>query len=603
MSKKWNRIKNKLMLSEGRDFERACLPYLRAIWHEVVQPQPMRTHDNNGVDIICWKPKTGNSIPLVIQCKGFLVTETELGEAQIEQCRKSIRKFNKSVFKTDLYILVINRHLNDENFRKAIETELDTLKLSGKAKESQLWSFQNLMKNATKAIRARCIKSLALNSNNIENIRIDRQLCEPLEEVPLEIFEMTLTPNRKKAETLIEKSVSDPALKLINIERNNRTLVLAKAGYGKTTTALRIYKLTKKKIFYLSAATLPNDVHNTDSLLERWFVLDKFWQDIEAEDLDILETLYSLAVTYILRDARNEIILILDALDESIYFSRISGIQEIWNQTNDIKVPVILLAREEFWEKKQEHFSTNIGLEVQRKDRTRISRVNLIKLEDWKKEQIKRFSERYFKSLSAPESDNIKKLIELIDNGEYEQIYGDIPKRPLFLNYILESVAYEGIKKKGKARLFYEWAEMKVRRDIKNPLILGGEGRSSVLRGQRLRENEIVRLSFKAMKIASSKMVLIEDNNLELLPGCDMEAIKDADIQFKQLLDSVSLFLHSLLEEESSTAEIQTIRFTHRTFQEFFLALYIRDNLKLFENISLPSSIEEHLAEIRSENI
>ncbi|HEY0771934.1 MAG TPA: hypothetical protein VGD31_16525 [Sphingobacteriaceae bacterium] len=589
--------------SEGRDFERACLPYLRAIWFDVIQPQPLRTHDNNGVDILCWQPKAGKSIPLVVQCKGFLVTETELGADQIKQCKQSIKKFNKSPFQTNLYILIINRHLNNQSFRTEIETELNSLKTSGKAVEVRLWSFQDLLKEAVKAVRKRCIKLLSLNSNRIENIRVDRQLCEPLEEVPLEIFEMTITPNRKRDEKLIEKVVADPAQKIINIKKNNRTLVLAKAGYGKTTTALRIYHLTNKKIFYLSGATLP-DIHNSsDALLKRWFVLDKFWADIEPEDYDILETLYSLAVTYILRDSKNEIMLILDALDESIYFNRASGIQDLWNQTGDVKVPVILLAREEFWEKKQIDFSTTFGKEVQRQDRTKISRVNLMKLNDWQQPQIKQFTERYLKTLSASEAANIKELLEKIDNGEYEKIYGDIPKRPLFLNYILESVAYEGIRKKGKARLFFEWAEMKVRRDINNPLILGGKGRSPVLRGKELRENEIVQLSFKAMKIAATKMVLIENNSLELLPYCDIEKIKDEDIQFKQLLDSVSLFLHSLLEEERSTAEKQTIRFTHRTFQEFFLALYIRDNLKLFETIVLPSSIKEHLAEIQAENI
>ena len=601
MSKKWLRIKNKLYNSEGRDFERECLPYLRAIWFDIIQPQPLRTYDNNGVDILRWKPRTGNSISIVIQCKGFLVSETELGKDQIKQCQKSIKKFNKSDFKADIYILIINRHLSDQTFRTSIEAELNTLKLSGKAKEAKLWSFQDLIKNAQKAVRERCIKLLSLNKSKIEKIRVDRQLCEPLEIVPLEIIEMTLTPNRKKDEALIEKCIADPAQKLLDFEKNNRTLVLAKAGYGKTTTALRVHNLTKKKIFYLSAALVPDNSNSSDALLKRWFVLDEFWKGIEDEDYFVLDTLYSLAVTYILRNAENEIILILDALDESIYFSRASGIQDLLNQTHDIKVPVILLAREEFWEKKQIDFSTTFGQEVIRKDRTKVSRVNVIKLEDWKKEQIKQFSERYLSTLVSSEARNIKKLIKLIDNDEYEKIYGDIPKRPLFLNYILESVAYEGIKKKGKAKLFYEWVEMKVRRDINNPIKLGGKGRISILRDQQIRENEIVRLSFKAMKIASSKMTLIENNNLELLPSCDIETIKNEDVQFKQLLDSVSLFLHSLLEEESSTAEIQTVRFTHRTFQEFFLALFIRDKPELFENIHLPPSIKEHLAEIKFE--
>jgi hypothetical protein len=63
----------------------------------------------------------------------------------------------------------------------------------------------------------------------------------------------------------------------------------------------------------------------------------------------------------------------------------------------------------------------------------------------------------------------------------------------------------------------------------------------------------------------------------------------------------VGLFLHSLLEQEKSTAEKQTVKFSHRTYQEFFLSLFIRDNPNQFENVSLPEAIQTQLAELESE--
>lgn len=43
--------------------------------------------------------------------------------------------------------------------------------------------------------------------------------------------------------------------------------------------------------------------------------------------------------------------------------------------------------------------------------------------------------------------------------------------------------------------------------------------------------------------------------------------------------------------------------FEHRTYQVFFLALYLRDNRGQFDNIKLPGEIEEHLRSITDEGI
>lgn len=602
MSVKWKRTKSELRNAEGRDFERKVLPFLRIIWADTILPQPLRTYDRGGVDILRWENRKDKSIPLAVQCKGFHVSDSELGTDQVEQCEESINTFIKKGLKADVYILVHNREPNSV-FQKQVEIKLDELIKLGRVEEAYVWDYLMLIRKASDRIRERCRNFLSLNKTKTQSLLLDKPLCSPLEQVPIEIFEMIFNRNQKVGETFISEKIADPAQELLNTHISNLSLVLAKAGYGKTTSALRTFQFSNKKIFYLSAASLPRDGNSKNALFKTWVTFDEMYEQVSDEDFPILEQLISPALEYLLKDSKQPIILILDALDESIYFSRPNGLQDLFNHIADIRVPVILLAREEYWASKQEHFATAFGQQAAKQDKNIKRKANVIRLKDWGKEQIKAFAERYKMELKGTEQDNLNDFINLVKNDGYEQIYGDIPKRPLFLNYILESVAFEGIKSKSRAKLFYDWVCLKIKRDFRNPILAGGEGRNSILHNRTPNnENDVLRLSFKIMKIAASKMTIIQDNRLELLPFCDIEEIKSESPDLAFSLDAVGLFLHSLLEQEKSTAEKQTVRFSHRTYQEFFLALFIRDNPNQFENVSLPEAIQTQLAELESED-
>ncbi len=603
MSVKWKRTKSELRNAVGRDFEREVLPFLRAIWGDAILPQPLRTYDKGGVDILRWKSRKDALIPLAVQCKGFRVDESELGKSQVEQCAESVDSFIKSGFKADVYILLFNRESNSD-FQKKVEQKVNELKTRGRVKEAYVWSYQTLLKQAGKKVRARCSQSLRLTDSKANQISLDKPLCAPLEQVPLQLFEMVFNRNQKVSESFITEKISDPSFEILNTQTGNLSLVLAKAGYGKTTAAIRTFQLSEKKIFYLSAASLPRDGNNKNSLFKDWIKFDKLYEDVSDEDFSALDQLISPALEYLLKDSKQPIVLILDALDESRYFSRESGLQDLFNHIADVRVPVVLLAREEYWNGKQEFFAKSFGQQAQKQDKNIKRKATVIRLQDWSKEQIKAFAERYKATLTGSERANIEKFINLVATGGFEEVYGDIPKRPLFLNYILESVAAEGIKNKGKARLFKDWACLKIRRDFYNPILAGGEGRNSILQNHYFSDaDEAVRLSFKIMKIAASKMVVVEKGSLELLPSCDIETVKSESVELTQSLDAINLFLHSLLEQEKSTAERQIIKFTHRTYQEFFLSLYINDNPEQFKDVNFPDAIKTQLFELKSEGL
>jgi hypothetical protein len=321
------------------------------------------------------------------------------------------------------------------------------------------------------------------------------------------------------------------------------------------------------------------------------------------EDREVLELLALPALDYLLKDEATPVILILDALDESLYFSRPGGLQLLFNQLRDIKVPVVLLARTEFWDSRQNDFASSYGLTAEPNKLLR-QKVCMLRLRSWDVEQIRSLTERYRNMETDKRRQNLDELLSAIDSGEYEMIYGDIPKRPLFLRFILESVAEQGIKRTGKARLIYDWIELKIRRDVLNPTRFGSRGRVPMISGVE-ETTATVRLAFKAMKIAANKMTKkdLATKTLELLPTCNVDELLLSDEHFKGVLDPTGIFLHTLLIPLKSTPEELEIGFAHRTYQEFFLALHIREHPEEFVDLDLPVAIQEHLDSIKAEGI
>src|SRR6266436_1411521 len=169
MSHKWKRLSAALHTAEGRDFERVALPFIRAIWGDVIIPQALRsTYDQSGVDMLVWRGINGPSIVLAVQCKGFTVREYELGADQIRQCKESIERFVNSGLHADIYLLVHNRIPKSGIFRDELQQEAKKLEASGQAKLVHIWGAQKLLQEAKKAVRDRCRQILLLDETKAE---------------------------------------------------------------------------------------------------------------------------------------------------------------------------------------------------------------------------------------------------------------------------------------------------------------------------------------------------------------------------------------------------------------------------------------------------
>lgn len=594
-------LSGELAVSEDRDFERRALPLIRAIWPEAVTPPSRRSFDQCGVDHLVWADI--QPFPLVIQYKGFRSSEHEIGDSQTKQCLASIDSFKKSGLTAETYVLLHNRDGRNKTFRDSVQNALKRLVSSGQVEKAFLWDRRTFLNEAFESTLQRTLSHLGKAKNEM-SILGETRVYNPLEIVPLATRELVINQYRLEDQSHSVSRLADPSEEILNTKSGKIVLVIAEAGYGKTTAAFRTFFSSDHRIFYVPSAGISKTVISAKDLLFECVNVDELFSYAEESDQPTLRRLVRPVIEFIFKDSKQHIVLIIDGLDESIYFSRAGGLQSLFNQLRDVRVPIVLLARSEFWHSRIEDFTASFGDLSKHGDKKR-KRIKLIELTPWSSHKILLLADRFRCGLSSfAEQERIDRFIEIVRSGEYKRFYGDIPRRPLFLRFILETVAEQGVHYTGRAKLYYDWVRMKISRDISRPRQFGGDGRLNVV-SESESADVTLRLSLRAMMYSAAAMTTIENGVLDLLPECKIDDVLTRDRTLKDLHDPTGLFLNSLLLPVPSRLPHQSlsIRFAHRMYQEFFLALYYSEHQAECRNVQLPPSVFEMLDDLQREGL
>lgn len=602
--KEYSALAAELAVSEGPGFERQVLPLLRLCFPGAVGTPALRSFDRSGVDHLVWSDTS--PFPLVAQCKGFQVLEQELGDSQVSQCRKSIHSFRKSTLRADIYLLIHNRVGKDRSFREAITAELETLVASGQVARAELWDRQRLLREAFNAMLALVRDAIANRNLSIVEVFASSEplVCDALEQVPLKTCSMVADQYRLTSISAPSTRLADPSKELLESGKENLALLIGEAGFGKTTAALRALELSGRKILFVPAAMFSVNTQSTKDLLEQCIDIDEVLSGFEESDRIHLRRIARPVIHYVFKDKQNPVIVLIDGIDESVFFSRRGGIQQLLNALREVRVPVVLTARSEFWESRLTDFGLSFGTKAGTSRRQR-QRLRMIELLPWGDEQIELLTARYRDTQkSSAQKKRIGKLLEIFSRGDYEAFFGDIPRRPLFLRFILETMSEQEIRKVGRAELFFNWARLKVVRDIRNPMRWSGPGRAIIVSRDESVEMTM-ELSFTAMTLAASAMTLVVEGALELLPSCTLSSVTESDPGLRQIADPIGLLLNSLLVPLPRRPELEPlrIRFAHRAFQEFFLARFIEMHPHHFRSVVIPDSVKRWIDSLRSEGL
>jgi hypothetical protein len=602
------RLSANLAASEERDFERLALPLIRVIWPEAIPPPARKAWDQQGVDQLVWSDTPPFS--LIVQYKGFHVSDAELGRHQIAQCRASIAAFRATGKRAETYLLIHNRTGQNRIFREAVEAELQTLTASGQVGQAQLWDRQRFVNEAFDAMARFLAQALRTANLGVTDVFADLEplRCAPLEAVPLRVGELHVDQHRgRQLPSFTAAYLGDPVQELTDSDSESAglSLLVGEFGYGKTTAALRALR-EREQALYVPAARLNHATVGSRFLLSQFIDTDSLLEPFPEKEREALAGIASTVLERILEDPTTPVLLILDGLDESPLANQKGGLLTLFNCLRGVKVPVILTARTEYWYARWEEFQEIRTAPVHTGRATHAYRRHrVIELLPWEDAQISQLVRRFQSSLSdSQESERLDTLVQVIEHGEYEPYYGDVPRRPLFLRFILDSVAQNGVRKVGRARLFDEWVERKVTRDIRHPAALGSS--RTPIAGSEESIGTTLELAYDAMERAAAAMFAWDEG--QMLPTCTVASIlRGADPRLAAVIEPTGLFLNSLLlpvSPRSSPGVSLSVRFAHRAFQEFFLARFvIRHPDAIPGGVELPQAVRKWVRDILDEGV
>jgi len=550
--------------------------------------------DTSGIDIVVPADIDGQ-FALGVQCKGFAVADAEIGSSQIRQCLKSIRKFAGSSFPMEEYWLVHNRTAAGKAFYDAVHDELKKLVQDGRVATTCLLDRDEFLTRVFDGVFRRFRQFVGKKASQFRHEYGGRLGLSdsPIEQVPYQVQEVRVSQYGFHDSAATQSRLGDPAGEFVGRKGTPRSrlgLLLGEFGMGKTTLALRLANQPECVLLYVPAATFPPSVSGTKELLKHLFDMDDFLVGFRETDHPLIERMVRLMSEKLLSENSNKIMLVIDGLDECPLLTHGVGFTTLFDALSNIRASAVLTMRTEFWRARVEAFLAGYeGRAAPQKRSDRNRRLMLIELAPWTNEQISRLIDE------ALETDDgcthLQLLKQLVEEDSYGSLYGDIPRKPLFLRILIEFVVGHGVSKTSLAQLFCQWIKYKIRRDTVNPRIVGGSGRRGIVdEKEPLDVTQLI--SLQAMKAAAVLMTSNDGARIDLLPDCDFQKLTNQVPSLNCRLDMAGLVGNSLLIPVHKNGTFTSVRFTHRAFQEYFLATAIVQD-GLFSGFTLPDSVRD----------
>ena len=563
-SNTWKRVNGALIAAVDRDFERAVLPLMRIFWPQMIAPRGLGAYDKAGVDLLAFGE--GDRIECAVQCKGFFKAEGLLDD-QFPPIAASIRKFARSGLKAKTFILVHNQDSRNENVAAQIEDSLAALLTSGNVEEVFQWDRRAFLK----AVEARLRKLLAdrLAEQSALMLRqLDEQFIHGgtyVAKVPVRHRLLSLRRGRAPEikEVRQRHLITDVADTLANAP-GRWTLLTGLYGSGKTTAALHAALSSPHRILYVHASTLlaRHGAGGTNSLMTRILEALAVFGDFEEDERGIFSGLSGPILRQILSAGDFEAVLIIDALDENRSLATPEGITQFASSLAELVCPIILTTREE-------HFRATFGNfdhlfdELSTKGGN-TGAIALLSLEAWQDEQVHQLVEAV--AAEEPQNEALARFSNALRRGNSASWDKDLLRHPLYLRMIVD-LAAEGFEPSGRrAELMEEWIWRKLARDLKA---------ARLTPVQVVDRDEFIDRMLNVMTRVAAAMTVEGPGGLELteaLPSDEVVAIVQDVFGVSGVPLAAAISVSLLVPTSIRFRQRVPIRFSHRGFQEYFLA-------------------------------
>ena len=388
---------------------------------------------------------------------------------------------------------------------------------------------------------------------------------------------------------LLQDLNQESALETIN---EDWSFIISGFGFGKTSLLLNIFKMLQHKeisAIFVPIAQLPEkSFQNTDffcrAILNILYnkVYSKSAQvqyfgeefiDFEQQEETIVEPMVKDFKEMLM--SKNDIVFLFDGLDENYLAYTHKGLKQIFTCIQTFQLPCFFSVREEFWYDKQGNFQLALGEDTIRK----------IFLKEWNDQAIVLFVEQYLHAFShAPfVKKHLSKFITLIKKGAYQKYYGDIPKRPLFLNMLTQDVIKGNLQKRNLAQLYENYLQVKFRLDLERAFEENTELQSIKLLSEEDATKVLRKIFAVLTQVSSIMMINSETHEAILISDTTEEKIEQMVRLLKEKTFSITeILLNSVLIpiHKRETFNDFRVKFAHKSFQEYFTARYLFELLK-----------------------
>ena len=263
--------------------------------------------------------------------------------------------------------------------------------------------------------------------------------------------------------------------------------------------------------------------------------------------------------------------LLIDGLDEHRDAYKQEGIRRMFDCLRDYACPIVLSMRQEFWDERQGNLQSAMKKPVSNRE--------IIFLTDWGETTILRYVDEIQQKSSK--SSSIKEFASLVRERRYVEVFGDIPRRPLFLSMLIEDLLSGAFQRMTLSRLYESYILRKMTYDLESPF--GDTGRPLPLTEMDINDLRR-RLLLILEQLALSTVVEGESHQVKQLLEMFPENLlkKAAESEGLPREPIISLLLNTILVTAGSRSMDRelSIRFAHRSFQEYFIARRLVSILK-----------------------
>jgi hypothetical protein len=560
-------LRRELEIRSGHEFQSAFSILLADLIDGAVESKRLGHYDQKGVDAFVLT-SDDQSMRTIIQCKGFEVLD--FGRDQQRQCRQEIAKFAKKGPIADEYWLAINRPIKDQVLRKELLQDLAGLVNLGKVKSAELLDQAAMLRKLDEFAAARLFSwAEAKRKEQFEFYRTRMEFVRHIDSVPFNKTEINPTVFAlEKVDSFFRKLSNTQAGKHRHAPK---FLVSSEFGFGKTTTLQTLAQRwidSGRHLIFAPAALLGHRAFTNAAGLAESLLQLIMPEDADFGELALLE--FRIILKDILERSKDWLVLI-DGLDENANAFRANSLATLWGSIADLGIPAVLSAREELVELRHAEFHRNARLKVG-------PAFERIRLNDWNDTLILEFVDSY----AAAQGGNIplgyRAFRDVVASKRYSEIYGDIPKRPLFLGMLAQD-AWKGKEpERYLHRLYGTYFRAKFDYDRHSLAAGGAQNRPSAI-VDAFGHDQAREAMIQVMQEAADQMLEITG------PPDARSAIHSDTIGEKQLRQIARRFdipfvqledvaMHSLLQpsgRDPITHE-RLLRFAHRSFQDWFLA-------------------------------